>query len=440
MTSKNRRRWWGLEFEQDEEVKPKSKPKPNCPREWVHGLLAGGERNAVSASNQQAKTHTHTHTPETPQAQMEQQQQQFSIDDNLLHLLLQSASDFANYPGFLNDAAVKDFLDRFPLPLIFHALQTKADVEDGVESTLIGCLERIFKSKYGASLIPTYMAFVQFGLQSGSQAVRCLACKAVASLLDNVDGHPDSLAQLVIDHRIYPLLLDCVCTGNEEVATSSIYAIKKLAGSPKGMEIIFPANYNEATHLSNLAAHSSSLGRVRVLSLIVNLFSVSPNVASAVYSSNLLTLLEAEVSSTNDTLVTLSVLELLYELAEVQHSAEFLSRTTLLQLLSAIISNPSMDAILRSRAMMISGRLLGKENIYMFIDESSVKGIISAIDGRLELGIEDLNECEAAIEALGQIGLCKYFSNQSGPMTLATIFLLYYLAVIKHFATWVIIL
>jgi hypothetical protein len=31
----------------------------------------------------------------------------------------------------------------------------------------------------------------------------------------------------------------------------------------------------------------------------------------------------------------------------------------------------SKEAILRSRAMMISGRLLSNDNIYMFIDESS---------------------------------------------------------------------
>lgn len=54
-------------------------------------------------------------------------------------------------------------------------------------------------------------------------------------------------------------------------------------------------------------------GRVRVLALIVKLFSISTSVASRVYSSNLLRLLETEISNSNDTLVTLSSLELLYE-------------------------------------------------------------------------------------------------------------------------------
>lgn len=54
-------------------------------------------------------------------------------------------------------------------------------------------------------------------------------------------------------------------------------------------------------------------GRVRVMALIVKLFSVSSSVASRAHNSNLLNLLEAEVDSKNDMLTTLSVLELLYE-------------------------------------------------------------------------------------------------------------------------------
>lgn len=57
-------------------------------------------------------------------------------------------------------------------------------------------------------------------------------------------------------------------------------------------------------------------GRVRVLALIVKLFSISSSVASVVYNSNLLSLLEAELRNMNDTLVTLSVLELFYEVCQ----------------------------------------------------------------------------------------------------------------------------
>ncbi|XP_034678997.1 uncharacterized protein LOC117909188 isoform X1 [Vitis riparia] len=329
-------------------------------------------------------------------------EEEYTLDDPTL--LLQAASDFGHHPGVHSDASAKAFLHRFPLPVIINVLQTKADVP-GVESTLVACLERIFCTKHGASLIPQYMPFVQVGLRADSQVVRCLACKTVSCLLENFGENTIPAAQLIVEHDIYPLLLDCLINGNEQVATASMDAIKSLAGSFEGMEIIFPANDNEATHLRNLAARCSSLGRVRVLALVVKLFSVSSSVASLIHNSDLLNLLEAEVCNTDDTLVTLSVLELLYELAEIQHGTEFLPRTTLVQLLSSIIGNTSMESILRSRAMMISGRLLSKENIFKFIDESCVKTVISLIDGRLRsLESQDADECESALEALGQIG------------------------------------
>ncbi|KAJ7981773.1 ARM repeat superfamily protein [Quillaja saponaria] len=329
-------------------------------------------------------------------------EEEYSVNDPTQ--LIEAASDFAHYPGVQNDASVKDFLNRFPLPVIINALQTKADVP-GLENTLVACLERIFKTKFGASLIPHYMPFLQVGLRADSQVVRSLACKTVTCLLENFDKDTAFVARLIIDFNIYPLLLDCLVNGNEQVATVSMDAIKKLAGSPEGMQIIFPAAKDDATDLGVLASRCSSLGRVRVMALVVKLFSVSRSVASVVYRSNLLNLLEAEVRNEKDILVTLSVLELLYELAEIEHGTDFLPRTALLQLLSSIISNMSAESILRSRAMMISGRLLSDERTYSYTDAHSVRTVISAIDGRLDsLGNQDGDELESAIEALGQIG------------------------------------
>ncbi|KAK3424103.1 hypothetical protein EUGRSUZ_F00890 [Eucalyptus grandis] len=287
--------------------------------------------------------------------------------------LLEAASDFALYPGVQNDAAVKELLDRFPLPVIISALQTRADVP-GLESTLVNCLERVFKTKYGASLIPHFMPFVQVGLQAASQEVRCLACKTVSCLLENSDEKSLSAVKIVIDYNIYPLLLDCLVNGNEEVAAASMDAIKTLACLQRGTNVVFPASDSEVTHLRNLAAQCSSLGRVWVLALIVKLFPVSSSVASIIYSSNLLSLFEAEISDSQDTLVTLSVLELLYEMVEIRHATEILWRTALLQLLASIISNALLESILRSRAMMICGRLLSKEDTYMLTDESTTQG------------------------------------------------------------------
>ncbi|KAL8505792.1 hypothetical protein ACS0TY_016857 [Phlomoides rotata] len=338
-------------------------------------------------------------------------EEEFSVDPSQL---LEAASDFAHQLGALSDASAQEFLNRFPLPAIISALQTNVDFP-GLESALVDCLERIFRTKYGTSLIPHYMPFVLVGLGADSQKVRQLACISISCLLENTDRR--IAVQLVLQHGVYPLLLGCLIDGDEQVASASTDAIKAFASYPEGMEIIFPANTNEETHLESLAAKSSSLGRVRVLALIVKLFSTSSSVASEVSKSNLLNLLEAEVSNSNDTLVTLSVLELIYELVEVQHSAEFLSKTSILQLLSSIISNGAAESILRSRAMMITGRLLSKENAFAFNDESSLRDVLSAIDKRFDfLESREADECECALEALGQIGS----SFQGATMILST--------------------
>ncbi|KAL9259628.1 26S proteasome non-ATPase regulatory subunit 5-like protein [Drosera capensis] len=317
--------------------------------------------------------------PPSPSPQMEE----FSPSD--LKQLIQSATDFAYSPVAHSEAAVKEFLGRFPLPVIISALQTQADVPE-VEPALVPCLERIFETKYAASLIPHYMPFLQVGLRAESQVVRCLACKTVSCLFENFDDSFVSPAQ------------------DERTAAASMDAILNFARSLEGIAVIFPADNNEGTSLRNLAAKTSPLGRVRILALIVKLFSLSHEVASVISTTNLLSLFETEVSSTSDTLVTLTVLELLYEMAEIQHSAEFLSKTTLLQLLSSIIST-SAESILRSRALMISGRMLSTENDFKFVDESSVRTVISATEDRLRaVETVDQDECESAIEALGQIG------------------------------------
>ncbi|KAK9070586.1 hypothetical protein SSX86_010988 [Deinandra increscens subsp. villosa] len=329
-------------------------------------------------------------------------EEEYSIVDT--SKLLQAASDFSFDPGTRSEAAVKEFLESFPLPLIISALQTKGDVP-GLEDALIDCLEKIFRTRYGASLIPHFMPFIVVGLQAYSQRVRALSCKTISSLLENLEDNTGLAASLIKENDAYPLLLNCLIDGDEQVAVAATDAIRNLAGSQQGIEIVFPSTPNEATDITKLAARCSPLGRVRVLALIVKLFSTSRAVARLVYNSNLLGVLEAEIRNVNDTLITLSVLELFYELAEVQHGMEYVSQTNLLPLLISIIRNSSAESMLRSRAMMISGRLLSKENIITFIDESGIKAVITAIDERLPLlDNQDADEYECALEALGQIG------------------------------------
>ncbi|CAL9112831.1 unnamed protein product [Musa textilis] len=317
--------------------------------------------------------------------------------------VLEAASEFASYPGLRNDASAKEFLDRFPLHTLFSVLQTKADVP-GIEDTMVSCLDKIFRTKYGASLLLDYAPFIQAGLQANSQTVRCLACKAVSYLLENTGDRVGAL-QIIVAYNVYPLLLSCLVDGDEQTSAASLEAVKDIAQSPEGISIIFPAHGEEPFLIKNIAVQSSSLAHIRILALVAKLFSLSSSIATAVYNSNLLNLFEVEINNDHDMLTTLSALELLYELVESPHSSMFLLRTTLLQKLTSMISNSSVDSILRSRAALISGRILSSSDAYTAVDISSVTALLAAIDDRLKvLGGQNTDEYESALEALGLIG------------------------------------
>ncbi|THU58679.1 hypothetical protein C4D60_Mb03t16940 [Musa balbisiana] len=365
--------------------------------------------------------------------------------------VLEAASEFASYPGsspsahilfsslshsaprslileslagLQNDASAKEFLDRFPLHTLFSVLQTKADVP-GTEDTMVSCLDKIFRTKYGASLLLDYAPFIQAGLQANSQAVRCLACKAVSYLLENTGDRVGAL-QIIVAYNVYPLLLSCLVDGyaedhlvsvcsrllsfflvkcDEQTSAASLEAVKDIAQSPEGISIIFPGHGEEPFLIKNIAVQSSSLARIRILALVAKLFALSSSLATAVYSSNLLNLFEVEINNGHDMLTTLSALELLYELVESPHSSMFLLRTTLLQKLISMISNSSVDSVLRSRAALISGRILSSSDAYTAVDISSVTALLAAIEERLKvLGGQNTDEYESALEALGLIG------------------------------------
>lgn len=321
-----------------------------------------------------------------------------------LTALLDSASDFASYPGLQTDASVKEFLDRFPLPLIFSVLQTGIDTP-GHEATLVACLDRIFKTKYGASLLLQYASFLQAGLCANSNAVRSLACKTVPYILQNTEDG-EKVMKMISELNIYPLLIECLLDGDERTSAASIDAIKTIAQYPEGIGLIFPASTQDPLHLKNVATRGSSLGKIRVLALIKELFSLTSSIALYVYKANLLKLYEEEINKTDDILSTLTALELLYELVESPHSSQYLLKTTLLQILTNTIRDSSLDAVLRCRAILISGRLLSSADAYKDFDESRVTSVLLAIDERLKLlEDQDSDECESAFEALGQIGM-----------------------------------
>jgi 26S proteasome non-ATPase regulatory subunit 5 len=190
-------------------------------------------------------------------------------------------------------------------------LQSEADVP-GMDETIAACLDKVFSSRYGASFLPSYGAFIQAGLLANSKNTRQLACKAVIHLLDKA-GDSAVVVDTFVQHNLYPLLMNCLTEGDEEISAISLDGIKRLAQIPKGIEIIFPPNGQGSVQLHKVAAQSSSMARIRILSLIAKLFAVSTYTATAIYDSNLLSLFEDEIKDRRDMLKTLSALEVLYE-------------------------------------------------------------------------------------------------------------------------------
>lgn len=328
-----------------------------------------------------------------------------AMDTGELDALLRAADDFGSYPGVHGDDTVRQFLEQFPLPKLLGALQSQADVPGTVE-TVAACLDKVFSSTYGASLLPSYgiCEFIQAGLLANSKNIKQLACKAVLHLLEKT-GDSAVAVDTFVQHNLYPLLVNCLIEGDEEISAITLDAIKRLAEIPKGIDIIFPQEGQGSLQLDKVAAQSSSMARIRILSLIAKLFAVSSSTATAIRDSNLLSLFEAEIKDRKDMLKTLSALEVLYELAEHPHSNIFLLKTSLLQHITDVINDSSTDPVVRSRASLISGRLLSSADAFMTIDQSCVMNLLLAIDRIFKTEeSQNTDEIESTLETLGLIG------------------------------------
>ncbi|KAF0926232.1 hypothetical protein E2562_022061 [Oryza meyeriana var. granulata] len=351
-----------------------------------------------------------------------------AMEPGELEAMLRAAADFASYPGnaphppsslirlWANHVCValapsgvtplgghQEMGFWFRVPLVVDALQSEADVP-GMDETVAACLDKVFSSRYGASFLPNYGAFIQAGLLTNSKNIRQLACKAVIHLLDKA-GDSAVAVDTFVQHNLYPLLINCLTEGDEEISAISLDCIKRLAEIPKGIEIIFPPNGQGAVQLDKVAAQSSSMARIRILSLIAKLFAVSTYTATAIFDSNLLRLFEDEIKDRKDMLKTLSALEVLYELVEHPHSNIFLLKTNLLQLIIDVINDSLADSIVRSRATLISGRLLSSADAFTTIDKKCVSNLLLAIDKILKIEeSQNTDETESALEALGLIG------------------------------------
>eukprot|EP00252_Welwitschia_mirabilis_P022221 TRINITY_DN5964_c0_g1_i3.p1 TRINITY_DN5964_c0_g1~~TRINITY_DN5964_c0_g1_i3.p1 ORF type:complete len:400 (+),score=79.27 TRINITY_DN5964_c0_g1_i3:56-1201(+) len=184
-------------------------------------------------------------------------------------------------------------------------------------------------------------------------------------------------------------------------------AVKNLAKSPRGLALICPKGLEEVSLLKSFADSTSSMVRIRILSLLSSLFLISDDTATTIYHSGLLQLFERELNNSTDMLATLNALEVLYEMASSSNASKYLLTKNLLSRLSATICSRDVDSILRSRAMSITGRLLSSDSIYTRVDELEIKNAVKAFNTNIDiLDIGD-NELEVAIDALGQIGIVK---------------------------------
>lgn len=317
------------------------------------------------------------------------------IDDQPdLPLLAAAASDFANYPGEISDAAAESFLSKFPLPLLLHALQTGREVP-GLESAVVSSLERIFRTPFGRQLLPQTVQYASAGLQADSPLVRKLTCVAIGDLLDA--GGP------LFDPDLASALILAVGDGDAGVAKAAVEAVGKLARNPKGLELVFKSG-----KIDDLASHSSAVVRIRALFMAASIFGISEQAAAAVQGSGIFNVLAAELDSSKDMLAHLNALELLCELAVTPHGARFLVAGNLIGRLTSTISNTRLDPLVRSRAMTVAARLTALYDGALMSEReaASIVNAFGVLLNHLEETEEtvDATEYENALDALSYIG------------------------------------
>ena len=330
-----------------------------------------------------------------------------------LPLLAAAASDFSNYPGEISNASAESFLSKFPLPVLLGALETGRDVP-GLETAVVASLERIFRTSYGSRLLPHTVQYANAGLKADSPLVRKLTCVAIGDLL--VAGQGDggaTVRALAEEHLVAPLLL-AVGDGDASVAKAAVDAVGRLARSRGGLELIFNDKGAGSGVLRDLASHSSTIIRIRALAMAASIFGVSEGAAIAVQGSGIFDVLAAELDNSDDMLAQLNALELLCEVAVTPHGAKFLLAGNLIGRLTSTICNPTLDSLVRSRAMTVAARLtaLYDESPGSLMPASEAAGIADAFGEVLKHMEEmeqngqmvDATEHENALDAVSFIG------------------------------------
>ncbi|KAJ7537006.1 hypothetical protein O6H91_12G092200 [Diphasiastrum complanatum] len=325
--------------------------------------------------------------------------------------LAASVASFASFPGTPSDASVKELLDRFPLTVLFSSLQREEEVPGIVES-VVAAFERIFKATYGISLLPEILPYANLGLNASFPSIRRLTCLVIGKALENNDMSGGALLQEVVESDVLVPLLNAVADEDASVAKSASEAVEVLAKTPLGLELLFTDKGLGTGRLKEMALQVPALVQIRILSLAAAIFGLSELAAAAIQGSGVLSVLEAELDNTSDTLAHINSLEILSELAATHNGVKFLLAGKFINRLVSLIGNSEVDTVVRSHAMRVGARLISCLIVTPTAPRDSVHGVLDAIAKNLEnlnevSGDAERNEKAVGIDALGQIGTSR---------------------------------
>eukprot|EP00271_Cylindrocystis_brebissonii_P004212 TRINITY_DN15817_c0_g1_i1.p1 TRINITY_DN15817_c0_g1~~TRINITY_DN15817_c0_g1_i1.p1 ORF type:complete len:545 (+),score=92.64 TRINITY_DN15817_c0_g1_i1:225-1859(+) len=332
-------------------------------------------------------------------------------DSDRLPKFFEAAAELSDFPGELSSQTIQHFLSSYPIQLIFRLLEEHGG-EPGVEAVAVAVLGKIFDSSSSEALMPEALSYAQRGLQAPSTSVRRLACKAVLKLLgmspDDMDSAVETFKLLNVVEPLLALLSD----SDTGIASMATEGIQLLASSPSGLEVLVPSGAPKSGWLATASASSSSMTRVRAISLATHIASQSGQSADAVISAGVPESLRRELLQADvDMLTAVSVLELMKELAASPHGRRLVVAADAVPLLSNLITSPSTSPMVRSAALgTIPGLITSGGDPSSASDGGS---LLQAVDEMLSLAgsPNDMDaageEHVSAIEALGQISTTR---------------------------------
>eukprot|EP00250_Pteridium_aquilinum_P010296 c19275_g1_i1 orf=444-2027(-) len=326
------------------------------------------------------------------------------VDALDLSALPSDASHFSSTLGVPSDADTDRFLSRYPLPVLFSVLEGG----DDLKSLMIPTLEKIFNTHAGAAALLQSLPYAVNGLEASSPAIKRMTCLAISKLLEHF-GDNEATLRALVSSNLPVLVLDAVTDRDESVASAGMETIQNLAKTSIGIDLLFTGKEATAAHLKELVFHGSSLVRIRIFSIIASLVRYSQQAVMAIQESGILKVLELELSNGNDVLAQMNALELVHEIAVTPDGAKFVSDGGLLQQLISIIESSEVDALVRSRSMMVGARLISPEgSLPSLVSKKDAMKIVTVLDSYLRtLESFQSREKEAVIDALGWIGMSK---------------------------------